>query len=186
MNSKKNQQYQRTEAHLREVLLDLLKQKPLEKITVREICELAQINRSTFYAHYEDIYDMARKSELEMAKGLGEHFRTTVDADNFLSLQVAERFFDYVQENREFYRYYLGHLDQNLIETGFDYIRKSFVTPYSQRFGLLSEKWIVYYSDVFLYGLVAVIRRWLENDCRESPIEMARCILNAFPAPPEK
>lgn len=45
------------------VFLALLKQKPLGKITVREICEKAEINRSTFYKHYEDIYFLMHNLE---------------------------------------------------------------------------------------------------------------------------
>lgn len=44
-----------TRQTIQQVFIDLLKQKPLGKITVKEICEKAQINRSTFYKHYEDV-----------------------------------------------------------------------------------------------------------------------------------
>ena len=43
--------------------LALRARKPLEKITVRELCDRAQINRSTFYAHYQDVYDLADRLE---------------------------------------------------------------------------------------------------------------------------
>ena len=48
---------------IQHVFIDLLKQKPLNKITVKEICEKAEINRSTFYKHYEDVYHLMHKLE---------------------------------------------------------------------------------------------------------------------------
>lgn len=52
-----------TRQTIQQVFIDLLKQKPLGKITVKEICEKAQINRSTFYKHYEDVYHLMYKLE---------------------------------------------------------------------------------------------------------------------------
>lgn len=48
---------------IQSIFLDLLKEKPISKITVKEICEKADINRGTFYRHYEDIYDLMQKLE---------------------------------------------------------------------------------------------------------------------------
>ena len=48
---------------IQHVFIDLLKQKTLNKITVKEICEKAEINRSTFYKHYEDVYHLMHKLE---------------------------------------------------------------------------------------------------------------------------
>lgn len=52
-----------TRQTIQHAFIDLLKQKPLDKITVKEICEKAQINRSTFYKHYEDVYHLMYKLE---------------------------------------------------------------------------------------------------------------------------
>lgn len=52
-----------TQNIIRDTFLDLLKEKPIHKITIKEICEIAEINRGTFYKHYEDIYDLMQKLE---------------------------------------------------------------------------------------------------------------------------
>ena len=49
------------EKRIQEALLELLKVKNIQQITVRAICEMADINRSTFYAHYLDVYDLLEK-----------------------------------------------------------------------------------------------------------------------------
>ena len=46
-----------TKMMIRKAFMDLLKQKPIQSISIRELCETAGINRGTFYTHYADIYD---------------------------------------------------------------------------------------------------------------------------------
>ena len=59
MNSKNNQRFQQTERVIRTVFIDLLKEKKeLSKITITEICRLAGINRTAFYLHNEDVYEL--------------------------------------------------------------------------------------------------------------------------------
>ncbi|HCA30580.1 MAG TPA: TetR/AcrR family transcriptional regulator, partial [Ruminococcaceae bacterium] len=50
---------------LQDSLLELMKNKPISKITIKELCETADINRTTFYAHYRDQYDLLRTIEGE-------------------------------------------------------------------------------------------------------------------------
>mgnify|MGYP002917598254 FL=1 len=51
---------------IRKAFMDLLKQKPIQSISIRELCETAGINRGTFYTHYADIYDLMQRIEEEM------------------------------------------------------------------------------------------------------------------------
>ena len=55
---------------IRRAFLDLLKKKPVQNITVKEVCEEAGIHRGTFYAHYKDLYDLLHQIEDEMTKNL--------------------------------------------------------------------------------------------------------------------
>lgn len=56
---------QRTRRSIADAFLKLRAEKPLEKITIKELSELALINKATFYSHYEDIYDLAEQLENE-------------------------------------------------------------------------------------------------------------------------
>ena len=70
-----NRSVRETRAKIQSVFLDLMKKKPYYKISVREIAEAANINRSTFYLHYEDIYDLLDKIEDEINDELAEAVR---------------------------------------------------------------------------------------------------------------
>ena len=55
---------------IQQTFLELLQKKPISKITVTEICEIAGINRATFYKHYMDPYDLLEQFENEAIQGL--------------------------------------------------------------------------------------------------------------------
>lgn len=56
---------EKTQQAIKNAFIELRSQKPLEKITVKELCRLAQINKSTFYTHYNDIYALSDALETE-------------------------------------------------------------------------------------------------------------------------
>ena len=81
--------------------------KPVSKITVREICERAQINRSTFYAHYMDVYDLFEKVESQMAQMFQENFRSfEKSGESWDFLLAMERVFQFIYEYRDFFGLY--------------------------------------------------------------------------------
>lgn len=55
-----------TKMFLKEALISLLHEKPISKITIKELCEKAEINRSTFYTHYQDQYDLLEQIKQEL------------------------------------------------------------------------------------------------------------------------
>ena len=60
---KTDRRTQKTMNILKEIFVDLLKEKPVQSISVTELCRLADINRSTFYLHYCDIYALLEDIE---------------------------------------------------------------------------------------------------------------------------
>lgn len=67
---------ERTKRNIKKAFLKLRAEKPLEKITVKELAELAYINKATFYCHYQDIYDLSEKLEDEVINSIMEDFPT--------------------------------------------------------------------------------------------------------------
>ena len=66
-----------TRSALREALIDLILEKPLVSITVKDICARADINRSTFYLHFKDVTDILRTTEDEIIEHMREHTPST-------------------------------------------------------------------------------------------------------------
>ncbi len=64
-----------TQRVLKESFLSLLREKPINKITVKEVCELAELNRATFYAHYSDCFELMENIEQELLDAFGQSLR---------------------------------------------------------------------------------------------------------------
>lgn len=93
--TKNNRRVRFTRSALREALIDLILEKPLVSITVKDICARADINRSTFYLHFKDVTDILRTTEDEIIEHTPTHKR------KFLDLQEIEGFFtDFLEQIR--------------------------------------------------------------------------------------
>lgn len=60
----------KTKRSLHNAFLAIRAKKPLEKITIKELCEQAEISKATFYLHYRDIYDLSEKMQLEVIENI--------------------------------------------------------------------------------------------------------------------
>lgn len=69
-NKKEDLRILKTEKAIKNAFIELRNKKPLEKITVKELCSLALINKSTFYSHYEDIYALSEAMEQETVSSI--------------------------------------------------------------------------------------------------------------------
>lgn len=180
MNTKNNRRAQTTdEAIIREVYAIIwTERRPISKITVREICERANINRSTFYAHYQDIWDVVERVEAQMAKQAGNAYLSQVHR----SLESAfESLFSFLAEYRQFYLLYFAERQTASIFLLIDPVyqeKEKQLTPELLGYTLKGER--EYHYEFFLGGLTALVRRWLKNDCKETPRELVEILQREY------
>lgn len=62
-----------TKMRIQEAFLQCLKEKPLNRITVKELCDMAEINRATFYTHYQDPFDLLKQLEAQCIQEIQRH-----------------------------------------------------------------------------------------------------------------
>ncbi len=169
MNSKNNQRFQQTERVIRTVFIDLLKEKKeLSKITITEICRLAGINRTAFYLHHEDVYELMQCMEKDMHQYFISLF--TVPGGKYSLRERYLRLFTFLKERQDFYRVYLNSQSrpQILDYTLFPELQKKLVQS-SDIVGSLEYE---YCQTFFIAGLTAIIQKWLNNNCMESEAEL--------------
>lgn len=191
MNTKNNQRAQLTRCKIKEVFIELLGTKAINQITVQELCKKTGINRTTFYAHYDDVYDLMRKIELEKCEELKILLEIPEDKDpasfcditeleiskqeinEVLSVHNLEKLCSFIAKNSSFYRIYFN--DFNI-----KYINQYF--PSLHRPDMFSHTRTRYQLEFLQNGISGVIRTWLNAELKESPEEMARilkdCIVN--------
>lgn len=90
-----------TKKVLREALLKCMETRPVNQITVKEVCELAGLNRATFYKHYRDCFDLLEQLENEMLEQLGESLR---DLSSLDAKALVSSIFDMIDSNYELCR----------------------------------------------------------------------------------
>ena len=176
MNVKNNRLNRETNERIIRTVYDLMtrEQRPIGKITVREICEQAQIHRSTFYAHYRDVYDLVEKVEQNMSRQLTETFFRKLD-EKAPARDCFSEIFSFIRQHREFYLYYLSESRQaGVLQLAWDTVRERATAAGAdaESFGAGSEAEMAYHGVFFLVGMTAVVRMWLQNGCREAPEEL--------------
>lgn len=179
MGKSKNQYYKKTDNRIKETILSLLQSRSINKITVKEICTHAEINRSTFYAHFNDIYDLLDKMEMEIELGIYEIFKESgINLKNFFSDRREENLaliIRFIGQHRDFYRaYFMNYkIDMTL---GNRYIFERSFDSLFKRLGLESDRTRIYNFLFFHTGIMSVIRHWIETGCEETPEELSNLI----------
>lgn len=169
---------------LQDSLIDLMKEKPINKITIKELCERADINRTTFYAHYSDQYDLLHQIEEETLSWGREAIANVIGkTDRHEMIKLLEEICQYVLENSR-------HLQVLMSEQGdIDFQKQLFTLIYQQcgaSFAAVhsGEDDTVEFSFIFVVnGSVGLIQHWLKTGLRRSAKEVAEIIYNmAIPA----
>ena len=90
---------------LKNALITLMQEEHISKISVKSLCELADVNRSTFYAHFHDQYDLLHPMEQEVLQNITKHLeQQTVGSGSPISFQVLSLILEYVQENAPLFK----------------------------------------------------------------------------------
>lgn len=152
--------------------LKLLYHKPIEKITVRELCTNANVHRGTFYRYYTDLYDL----ETQIEQGLFEKFKTIISSSLDLSLfEIIKRCV------------YLIYEEQNVCASLFKYKNSSDffhrVTDMSRlyiyqqiTFQTLNDTEKLYIFNYLCAGVLGMVQTWINFDFSESPDSIIHCL----------
>ena len=98
-----NRRVRMTKRLLQDALLELLEEKSLEKITVTQVCSKSDVNRSTFYAYYQDVGELLSELEDGVLEKIPGAQKVPVARTDSEFIDTLERFFDYVKENRRLF-----------------------------------------------------------------------------------
>lgn len=165
-----------------EALIALLEVKDLEYITVKEVCEKAGVNRSTFYLHYETLADLANEAmevvnrrfqsyfEQRAAEDLvhnidGMHLKDLV----FINQDYLQPYLQFIRDNKKVYRAAFRSPGGMRVHERYKYFKSYILEPILKRFEV-PEAFQKYYIAYYIEGIIAIIKVWLNDDCKE-PIE---------------
>lgn len=168
-----NQRIRISKMCLKNALVDILQEKDIQKITIRELCERAEINPTTFYKYYGNQYDLLDDIEKDVLAELER--RIAVDSDGAVISLV--QIMAYIEENRKQCRLLINAAsDRNFAERLLS--RPSLEAIFEQLAPHDYSQREMEYMRTFLYeGIFAVVRRWINADVRETPEEISAIIM---------
>ena len=176
--NKNESKYFNTAIKMDEALLSLLEKKDFIYITVKEICEEAGVNRSTFYLHYENTADLLKETTQYI---LDKHFSyyNIEKKDMVVRLEGCDRkelifvtheyldpYLTFIKDNRRIFKLAIKQFQLMNMDEVYGKMFKYIFEPILVRFGV-SEKERPYVIKFYLTGVFAIVMDWLENDCND-------------------
>ena len=156
----------KTNKVLFEALITLMKQKDFEKIKISDICDVALINRSTFYAHYEDKYDLLLALINDLKNNLENEFKKNKEEDiskNYF-MEFLKILINHVDEKRETYNSILKN-DKNGILMDFliDVSNRDLTSRLKNNNVIISNIPPDIITKFYLGGIVTIGIDWIKN-----------------------
>lgn len=185
MKEKTDRRIRKTKAQLRAGLAKLMQEKSIKEITVKELVEEVDINRSTFYLHYTDIFNMLSTIEEELLEEIRQTIHNhPVSPFNESSFPFIEDIFQILAENKAICNALLGpNGDIAFIHRIEDLISIHSLNVLRQTFPDTIED-LKYSYSFCLSGCIGLVKTWLTSDTDETPQYMAqltfRLIMNAL------
>jgi AcrR family transcriptional regulator len=185
--NKSESKYFNTALLMDEALLILLEKKDFEFISVKEVCDKAGVNRSTFYLHYENMDDLLKETLELINKKFNDSFETKITNLNFatkddLFFIKDEYLIPYLNLIRKYKKIFKLIHDKPYLFNN-DYARE---TLYNSLFNKILDIYEVKDEDkeyIFAYytqGTLAIILKWVEKDCVDSIEKISKLIIEVI------
>ena len=177
--NKNESKYFNTAIKMDEALISLLEKKDFAYITIKEICEEAGVNRSTFYLHYENTSDLLKETTRYIldkhfayysadTKGISERFETCEPKELiFITSEYIKPYLTFIKENRRIFKVAIKQFDSMNMNEVYSKMFTHVFDPILARFHV-PEKERPYVIKFYLTGVFALIMEWLGDDCTEN------------------
>jgi len=163
VEEKEDRRVRKTKKALREGLAELLTEKSIQNITVRELTDKADVHRSTFYANFTDIYDLYSHIEESVLHELSGIFSSAHDLDSARCVIFLLR---YISDNKEISRLVLGNNVSNSFFSGIsDMFSDSCIAYWREVYPNVPTEKLKLYSRFLFAGYLGVIRDWVTSGC---------------------
>ncbi len=163
MNTKNNQRTRLSKMLFKNALMDLLKEKgSINKVSVRELCDRAELNRSTFYAHYQEPNDLLIEIETELLDATEEHLKK-IGAENEIGAhKYILSFLQYIRQNDKPFRALL--IDSTDPEFRSRFMQQSIIQFVENLRIELPKELEQYIFSYILNGSTGIIIQWIRSD----------------------
>ncbi|MDL2225589.1 TetR/AcrR family transcriptional regulator [Eubacteriales bacterium OttesenSCG-928-M02] len=160
---------------LKNALVDLMTEQSISKISVRALCERAGINRSTFYAHYQDPYDLLRKTEQEVLGDLRRYVQTLDFIENQpITRQALVSVLEYIKENAGLFRVLLNEFSDSNFHKDIVELAQV-ISSHANR--NVDDRTREYLQEFGIAGYISIFRKWVNDGMVESIEQLADFVM---------
>lgn len=184
--------YFATAVRMDQAFLELIEKKDFAYITVKEICEKAGVNRSTFYLHYETVGDLLAESTqyiIDQFVAFMPHDTTDfleklknrpLEELYLITPEYLTPYLEYIREHRRIFRATVEQAATLRMDDAYRALNHHVLTPILERFRIPPEDQ-KYVLPFYISGLMAVINEWLKSDCADSIEHLISVIQTCIP-----
>jgi AcrR family transcriptional regulator len=170
MNTKNNKRRRESVEKIEKAYIELLQEKERKNISISLICENAGVNRSTFYANFIDLYDLETSIKEKLLAKFCEVYNDKIKMRGEFSDFI--KLFYHIKDNKALYKAYF--------KFGEGFTVNDMRYDIGEATKYFNNEFIDYHIEFFYNGLNAVIKKWLEGDCKESPEEIENIIKTEY------
>ena len=160
---KSDRRVQYTKRVLREAVQELLKIKSIDEVTIKEVCELADINRGTFYLHYTQPRDILKEIENSFIQ---ENMATFDDYwENQRDMGMMAKIFTCIVENKELCRILMGENgDPQFLRSLENLARTAILDEWQKEFPMHKREHLDFLYDYVFTGSMRLILKWIDEE----------------------
>ena len=187
--NKNESKYFRTASRMDEALIALLEKKDFAYITVKEICDTAGVNRSTFYLHYENTSDLLKETTKYILdkhfayyspdmSGITERFANCkLEELLFMKEKHLTSYLTFIKENQRIFKISVKRFHSLNMDEVYGRMFEHIFNPILERFRVPQEK-RAYMIKFYLTGVFAIVMEWLERNCLDDIDTMIEIIVD--------
>lgn len=178
--SKSEVKFQNTAKKMNSALIELLEEKEFSQITVLEVCKKANVNRSTFYSHYNNTYDLLEEVYVSFNKNLDKYFNADDDLfekDMSISINGTISYLEFIKDHRFFFKAYINNLNNFKHDEFYSAIKEKVLIPLLEKKKITNKTTVNYVAQFYLNGVAAIIKEWVFNDCSDDVDYIAEMII---------
>lgn len=177
--NKSESKYFNTASKMDEAFLDLLSKKDFAYITVKEICDKAGVNRSTFYLHYETVSDLLSESVEYMNGKYLDYIKPgsqeivnrlkdcPLDELYLITPEYLNPYLNYIKENKRLFQTATENAATLRLNETYNRMFDAVFTPILERFQVPPQD-RQYIMAFYIRGLIAIITEWIKQGCTDS------------------
>ena len=187
--NKNESKYFNTAIKMDEALITILEKKDFEYITIKEICDTAEVNRSTFYLHYENTSDLLKETtryiidkhlayyEIDKQRISFQFERCKREELLFITDEYLTPYLTFIKDNQRLFKVSIKQFHSMHMDEVYGRMFEHIFSPILARF-CVPEKERAYVMKFYLTGVFAIIMEWLDKNCSDDMKTVIKVIID--------